>query len=200
MKVITKIIVIMGLMFLVVTSCRTRQTEEEAHFDYFFRYSLHDDYKVRYVVDTIVVKSPLLISYDGSSYVVPQSVWEPLRSVSYKFFKRTDIFLLSEDYTGDGDIKEYWDNEIYKKHEWKEKEIVGELIEKTQLGNKLVYVHKFRANEMKVLLALINIYMYNKRHANVFDAPRSHLDYKDPKLLYYKVVYPVLDWKEEREE
>ena len=178
------------------THLRSLTAEEEAE-DQLKNYvgsvrSLNPNYKLRYVVDTITINSPLYIYYNGYEYVVPLHVWEYANSHSanlYSFFKRTDIYLLSKEYFLDMDGKDFSEEKIdeFENHQWDEN-FLGEQMDKKKLGNDTIFVIKFKAERARFLLSLVNIYWFNYNHATI-DESYPYLDYEDDKNLYYKVVY-----------
>lgn len=178
---------ICGLLLIIMNSCR--MPKSETVYDYYFEGILDENYKSLYVVDTITLKSPYLVYYKGSSYVVPRSVWESTKTISAKFFKRTDIFLFSYDYMIDGDMRDTISDGDYDRYS-RTREFIGNYYMKKRLAKDTLYVAKFKMEEPVFILGLINIYWYNFRHAyGAIDIIPSPLKYRDSRNLYYKVLY-----------
>ena len=150
----------------------------------------------------------MLICYSGNCYAISGDTWKSIKTFTFNTFKRPDFFLLSYRYTDDVDYRHGRDivnNSNFRYDGYNGQTVrkyLSDTIKKITLGDKEITVKKFIPKKVEFKLALINIYWYNRNHGYVMDFPNggSYLYYKDPKLLYYKIVYPVLDWKEEREE
>lgn len=144
-------------------------------------YTGPDNYKNFYLVDTIIIKQPVIISSEkiGGRFVISKSLLAKFKDTK-KFFQRPDVFLLGFDL--------YFDlpRNDYKRFHYPD---YGNCtLENIPYRAKDVELYKFKKTPKYFLLGLINVNYYNTKHNSEDYYPIRE---KGQKLNYYKIVYPL---------
>jgi len=167
-----KILLIL-IFFVGLVSCNKNLFE--------INYKGANNYKNFYLVDSIVIDNPIIISsYKvGGRFVISQSLISEF--VNNKgFFQRSDVFLLGDNLYMDLVPIDY------KKYSYPDDGNCK--IKKIQSNSKGVKMFKFENKPKYFILGLINVNYYNVKHnAENYYQIRE----RNQKINYYKIVYPL---------
>lgn len=139
------------------------------------------NYKRFYVVDSIFIDDPIILSSHtvGGRFVMSKSLLKEFQNNS-KFFLRADVFLLGEDLYMDLEPTDY-NNYSYPDY--------GNCkLRKSESEIKDVEVFEYTNNPTHFILGFINVNYYNVKHNS---ENYYQICEKNAKINYYKIVYPL---------
>lgn len=172
------ILIVFSLVFLV--SCKS--LKEKIDFDY----SGEPNYDNFYLVDTIQIVKPVLISSKkfGGQYVISELTLEKYDNTK-DFFSRSDVFIYGDDLYRVLPLKRY-DDYNYPNYDNCDK------FEFSHLINNDLSVYKLKIETKMFLLGLINANYYYQKHSG-FHVNISNYKEFDYKRNYYKIVFPYCE-------
>lgn len=150
------------------------------------------DYQLIYIVDTITIKSPILINYKNWYIVMSEELLESC-PINSKIFNRTDVYFL----TSNGDILDNRHFKFFPDYYFKQLSFDIDKNNFIQIGadkqNKY-RVYKFTCPHIRFYLTLMNLSMLNYDYCCVMDAPKPKpIKQKNALNTYYKVVFPFCE-------
>ncbi len=151
------------------------------------------DYQFIYIVDTIIIESPVIIAYKNWYYVMSEDLLKN-HKVNNKLFQRTDVYILSESGFVSPNAEKFacYPNDYYTQlaFEYDRKNV----IKVEEYKNCHYNVYKFVCPNIKFFLTLMNLSMLNCEYCNIMDGPKGRpIKQKNPLNIYYKVVYPFCE-------
>ena len=145
-------------------------------------YKGEPNYKRFYVVDTIKIDAPIIVSFNGR-FVCSKKLLDTIK-IDKKIFKRPDVFLLGEfGLYYDLDNLVDFDKYSYPDYGNCEEEL------KTEFSKQEIYLYEYKTPPIFFILGLINANYYNTKHRTI-DGHWYQINSKDKKTSYYKIVYP----------
>lgn len=168
-----KLLFIAFILFISFNSCNKNL------FDSY--YKGENNYKSFYVVDSIIIDNPIIISSHifGGRFVISKSILKEFQN-NRKFLLRPDVFLLGDDL--------YMDltKDNYKKYSYPD---YGNCkLKKSETEIKDVEVYEYINKPAYFILGLINVNYYNIKHNS---ENYYQIRERNNKINYYKIVYPL---------
>jgi len=169
--------ILLFISLCLFVSCKS--IKDKVDFDYLGE----SNYENFYLVDTIKIVKPVLISSKkfGGKYIVSEQTLEKYDE-TIKFFSRSDVFIYGDDLYRILPLKRYKDFK-YPKYEDCDKFEFGYLI------NNELSVYKLKTESDYFLLGLINSNYYYQKHNGFHNNITDYIE-TDYKRVYYKIVFP----------
>lgn len=168
------IVIYISVIILVISSCSPN------HYD--INYQGENNYKSFYIVDTIIIKNPVIIRSKkfGGTFVLERVKLNEYQN-NIEFFLSPDVFILGFDLYRDLNLEDI------KKHNYSD--YGGCEIRESEIKIKGVEVFEYRTKPI-FILGLINTNYYHMKHnsESYFNIPIKH-----SKVTYHKLVYPLCD-------
>lgn len=171
-----RVSIILMFLFLVV-SCKSSIGVVD------FDYSGEPYYDNFYLVDTIKIEEPIVISSEkfGGRYIISRATLEKYDN-KREFFSRPDVFVYGDDFHQVLPYKEHT-RYAYPKYDECDKFVQDfEII-------KGLYVYSFKQDSLTFLLGFINANYYYKTHSGFHVNIPDYREY-DYKRNFYKIVFP----------
>lgn len=169
-----KVITVFGILILMF-SCTSKMYDGE--------YLGEENYRNFYIVDTIKILDPIRVysSKFGGQFIVSKANLKNYKR-SAEFFTRPNVFFLGTDLYRDLTV-----NEV-KKTNYPDNG--GCTFVKSLIKFEDLEVYEFKNKPKQFLFGLINANYFYTKH-NSYDSFKSRV--KNPKITYYKIVYPLCD-------
>jgi hypothetical protein len=169
---------VVALSFFVFISCNINKNIFDPN------YKGEKNYKMFYVVDTIIIDKPIIIDYQGGKFVFSKTLIEK-NSINRAFLKRPDVFLL-----GSNLYYDLWP-EDYKKYIYPDNGKCDDIIS-INSKNKNILSYEYADKSVRFILCLINSNYYNVKH-NTVDGEYYQITSNDIKNSFFKIVYPICE-------
>jgi hypothetical protein len=180
MKILVFFIVLIALCF---SSCKNQKSsliQYDVYYD--ILYKGEDNFKQFYIVDTIVIKEPIIIRSQqyGGPFIIEKEKLNNYQN-SIEFLLSPDIFILGFDLYRDLEFSDY------KKISYSAKG--GCVIQESEIKMNGIEIREYESDP-KFILGLINTNYYHVKHnsESYFNIP-----IKDSKITYIKIVYPLCE-------
>ncbi|MDR0230154.1 MAG: hypothetical protein LBI72_13995 [Flavobacteriaceae bacterium] len=171
------------LVLLGIASCRPKDLRD-------YEYKGEPNYNSFYIVDTIKIENPIVVSISGGRgvYVLSEKTLKEYKSHE-EFINRPDVFVY-----GGSDLYLLLPISEYGKYRFRKiesKECIG-TIKSAYSPNEEISVYRFKNEIDTFLLSLINANYYYQKY-NGFHTSYAWYKEINYKRVYYRIVFPYCE-------
>lgn len=144
-----------------------------------------DREQVFYVVDTIKIADPLIISEKGNMFVLSQSAYENNSKSIKKLYRETDVYIVCVD---ESDFYDFLSSKHKARYRTFHEQFYSETESVTIKGKQC---YKFKSPDVSFVLGLIKVSFFNVRMTQSC-GDWYRLYNREYMNSYYRIVFPIL--------